>query len=367
MDQISYTKLCWNGKVAPTLFVIGCQKCGTTSLWEDAVKHIYGLTTGTYKEHHYWYYKDTRYVDGTMDNYVMDFPDCDDLEDATLPSKGQIIGADFDPQMGYQDVPQNIAAAYTDAFGTQSLDDLTFVSILRDPVNRTFSYFYHALNEGWLDVVGCDDCCDGWWVPSSCDCDDGEPEGASCCTEKLTEAERYATCNTTFDHWVDTQLDRANDCLAKTSFLNHEKTLWPDCGDSGLFASLYVYQLENFVQFFRNSQMKIIPFDLYTADPNRAVTHIAQWAGAWGYQNYTYNAEDVNTATGQQRFEVSMSPDTEAKLVEFFEPYNRMLYEFIRMKGIEVAGDDVDDFLDTPQTDHWVDVDQSENLGTPVP
>ena len=26
-------------------------RCATTSLWEDSVDHVYGLTTGDYKEH----------------------------------------------------------------------------------------------------------------------------------------------------------------------------------------------------------------------------------------------------------------------------------------------------------------------------
>merc|ERR1712146_154658 len=84
-------------------------------------------------------------------------------------------------------------------------DELRFVSILRDPVNRTISYFYHALDEGWLDVEGCSDCCGSWWVDSSCSCEEYGYDNKYCCTEKLTFAERMATCNVTIDHWVDTQ------------------------------------------------------------------------------------------------------------------------------------------------------------------
>jgi len=337
-DEGLTSPLCYEGRVAPTLFVVGCQKCGTTSLWEDAVGHIYGLTTGNYKEHHYWHVGDTRYDDGTLANYVTEYPGCGDLNEPNLPSDSQIIGADFDPQMGYEDVPGNIKTGYEDAFGEGAANKLNFVSILRDPVNRTQSYFYHALDEGWLDVTDCDDCCASWWVASSCNCTAYGYQNKYCCTEKLTFAERMATCNTTFDHWVETQLDRADDCVSKG------KQLWPDCGDSGLFASLYVYQIQNFLDSFHTSQFTIIPSNLYYNHADIAVAALANITGA-KYEHGDFTAEDVNTATGTGRSYSEMSPDIHQKLVDFFEPYNTALYELIAEKGIQVVGDDSTNFL----------------------
>merc|ERR1711988_1440694 len=103
-----------------------------------------------------------------------------------------------------------------------------------------------------------------WWVDSSCSCEEYGYDNKYCCTEKLTFAERTATCNVTFDHWVDTQLARADACLTDG------KQMWPDCGDSGIFGSLYVYQLQNFLQYYQPSQMSVIPFNLYTAHADSA-------------------------------------------------------------------------------------------------
>uniref|UniRef100_A0A7S2CUA2 Sulfotransferase domain-containing protein n=1 Tax=Octactis speculum TaxID=3111310 RepID=A0A7S2CUA2_9STRA len=340
------TPLCYEGRVAPTLFVVGCQKCATTSLWEDAVDHIYGLTTGLYKEHHYFHVGDTRYVDGTLENYVAAYPGCDDLQEPRNPSGKQIVGADFDPQMGYEDVPGAIKTAYMDAFGDGVQNKLNFVSILRDPVNRTLSYFYHALDEGWLDVTSCDDCCASWWVESSCNCTEWGYDNKYCCTEKLTESERMATCNTTFDHWVDTQLDRAATCVTKG------KQLWPDCGDAGLFASLYVYQIENFLEYFRSSQFSIIPFDMYTNDAAKAVAALANVTGM-RYDHTTFDAEDVNTNanvaanTNVSSTKEKMLPETAQKLIDFFEPYNALLYELIDQENIRVFGGQTDSFMHT--------------------
>jgi len=318
-------------------------RCGTTSLWEDAINHIYGLTTGLYKEHHYWHDGDTRYVDGTLDNYVLDFPGCNDLDEPRL-SSDKIIGADFDPQMSYEDVPGAIKTAYGDAFGNGVWNKLNFVSILRDPVNRTLSYFYHALDEGWLDVTDCDDCCDSWWISDSCNCSEWGYQNKYCCTEKLTFEQRMATCNTTFDHWVDVQLDRVDTCLSKGL------QLWPDCGDAGLFASLYVYQIENFLAHFHANQFTIIPFELYTNDADTAVGALANISGN-AYEKMSFTAEDVNTASEQGRSYSNMLPETNEKLITFFEPYNQLLYEFVEKMNLRVIGGDTTNFLHTQSGD----------------
>jgi len=337
------TPLCYNGKVAPTLYVVGCQKCGTTSLWEDSVDHVYGLTTGDYKEHHYWHETDTRWTDGSLEGMVESYPDCDALDEPKAPSSNQIIGADFCPQMAYEDVPGNIYNAYADALGEDSVDKLNFVSILRDPVNRTLSYFYHALDEGWLDVEGCSDCCGSWWVDSSCSCEEYGYDNKYCCTEKLSFAERMATCNVTFDHWVDTQLERAVKCQTDGT------QMWPDCGDSGIFGSLYVYQVMNFMEYFKPSQYSVIPFELYTNNAEVAIEAIANVSGA-EYMHMEFEAEDVNTASNHGRSYDSMLTSTEKKLVEFFDPYNQMLYEYLADQGITVFGDDQTNFMHTPVT-----------------
>ena len=340
-DTDDSSVMCYNGKLVPTLYVVGCQKCGTTSLWEDSVDHVYGLTTGDYKEHHYWSEGDTRWTDGSLSGMVEAYPDCDDFDEPHAPSTDSLIGADFCPQMGYEDVPSNIYNAYTEELGEDSNDALRFVSILRDPVNRTISYFYHALDEGWLDVEGCSDCCGSWWVDSSCSCEEYGYDNKYCCTEKLSFAERMATCNVTFDHWVDTQLARADTCLKEG------KQMWPDCGDSGIFGSLYVYQIQNFLQYWDPSQFSVIPFNLYTGHADQAIQAVADSVDA-SYMEYEFTAEDVNTAGNHGRSYNSMLPSTAHKLEAFFSPYNQLLYDYLKEQNIDIAGDNTDSFLHTP-------------------
>lgn len=346
-DWVPSTPLCYEttNHLAPTVFVIGCQKCGTTSLWEMATNHIYGLTTGTYKEHHFFHVGDKRYTTGGMKDYAADFPTCDDFGAPTLMHDtmkgdnhtGNILGADFDPQMAYSDVPGQIYDTYVDAFHSWTVKKLRFVSILRDPVNRTLSYFKHALSEGWLDVEGCDDCCSGWWKEDSCSgCTGGYDE--TCCTERLSYTERMATCNTTFDHWVDSQLDRAKSCLAKGT------TLWPDCGEEGLFGGLYVYQIENFLKKFDTSQFMVIPMKHYLNNAPGSVADMATFIGG-EFDGETFEAKESNTASEQGRSYSPMSAETEAKLVEFFEPYNNLLYWTLKSLDIRVAGGSTSNFL----------------------
>ena len=103
----------------------------------------------------------------------------------------------------------------------------------------------------------------------------------------------------------------------------------------------------NFMEYFQPSQYSVIPFELYTNNAEVAIEAIANVSGA-EYMHMQFEAEDVNTASNHGRSYDSMLPSTEKKLVEFFDPYNQMLYEYLAEQGIQVFGDDQTNFMHTP-------------------
>ena len=63
---------CIKGKRIPSLFLIGIQKCGTSTL--DAIlSNLTGISHGSKKEHHFFDHENH-----AAEKYIEQFPNCDD-------------------------------------------------------------------------------------------------------------------------------------------------------------------------------------------------------------------------------------------------------------------------------------------------
>jgi hypothetical protein len=136
------TSFCMNGHVAPSLFVLGAPKSGTTSLssmlqhpqfqfpeegWSSYRKPI--------KELHYF---DAHFSKNRM-HWLSHYPDCP--READLP----IVATDMTPNYFCDvDVPQRISDTYGASKG-----HINFVILLRRPIDRMHSAFYHGGEYGF--------------------------------------------------------------------------------------------------------------------------------------------------------------------------------------------------------------------------
>ena len=135
---------CLNGRQLPALFVVGAQKCGTTSFvyqlfneWGFAQGHAFN--DGKFsdnKEHHF--FGDTERVAKGLAHYASSFPACG--------SGGHAV-ATVDGTPNYflsQRAAQDLARLY----GPWRLQRTTFAFLLCDPVQRAQSSFYHFRRYG---------------------------------------------------------------------------------------------------------------------------------------------------------------------------------------------------------------------------
>jgi hypothetical protein len=127
--------LCVGSHLAPVVMLLGCQRCGTASLWEDMVTHVQGARRGHSLHGEPDYYGREMHFFATdswslgMRHYLEHFPSCpkgraaDEFEFAV------------DATPAYLRKPI-VATRLRDAYPAVALPLLRFVVILRDPVHR---------------------------------------------------------------------------------------------------------------------------------------------------------------------------------------------------------------------------------------
>jgi hypothetical protein len=224
-----FKKVCLNNHLAPSLFILGPQKTGTTSLAAD-VRRVFPrlITTGTptqgdpsffWKEKHYF---GGDYVDyyGDLQRYLGHYPKCD---------QDYRVGADCTPMLSSAKAPLRIANTYRDLSSR-----LHFVATLRNPVMRLISEYRfmstHFVKSRrfvlWIDFDK--------YV-------DQHPESKSWESWKfhfqtrkkhLSESLTSTEADSLFVPWINSQLALAWSCMNRDGISKSD--LWPKCGTRGL-------------------------------------------------------------------------------------------------------------------------------------
>jgi len=189
--------------------------------------------------------------------------------------------------------------------GVEAYLKLKFVVMLRDPVDRLFSYYQSAKADGTLDIEGCT-------LSTKC-----EEDLASC-------------TSLTFDKWAYDQVERASACEKADSSAD----LWPSCGDTGLFGGLYSQQIEEYLTFFNASQIAVVPMEAYTSDAPQLLDNLAAWLGLDFVRDGMTAAADLSTSEETSAGSEEMASSTRSMLGSFYEPYVKDLYDVISRTDI---------------------------------
>jgi hypothetical protein len=158
-------------------------------------------------------------------------------------------------------VPQRIQVLY----GSLLVDQLKFITILRDPQSRAYSWFrFFAMNA---------------------------VEGKAWARDQLSHEYWFHFSPQTFEKWVHDQLVIKNRCQVEKGVTSSR--LWPDCdSETGLFGGLYEAQLRHWLTttttttattatsgeeklVFSPSQFILIPLECYTSFPSDMIGYIA--------------------------------------------------------------------------------------------
>lgn len=297
-------------KLAPSIFLVGCHKCATTSMYQDMNNHFPSIDSGTIlggdeeeiamKDKHY-FDDDEAYSKG-WSWYLGHYTNCSSSEDSG------VIAADFTETYLESDsmTARRIYSAYIEfpeSHGTMPFQRLKFVVLLRNPVDRLLSYYTSAKADNTLDLVGVEN------VDDDCLSD-------------------VANCDElTFDTWAYDQVKRASICEKARPHVN----LWPSCGSTGLFGGLYSLQVEEYLTYFNASQIAIVPLEGYSHDGPQLLTNLAEWLDVdfvrMGMSSSSHvSATEYGTET--------MAGSTRNMLATFYEPYVSDLFDIISNTGV---------------------------------
>eukprot|EP00898_Chlorokybus_atmophyticus_P004337 jgi/Chlat1/4904/Chrsp31S04822 len=298
--------LCYNGRALPNLFIIGGQKCGSTTLWEYLVSPEFGrgAVLKTSKEMHFIDHPHPRTPHEWLAAYASHYPNCTDPTIADGRARYVLDGTpilQLSPRM-----PLEIGVRFA---RHGAVDDLRFLVSLRDPVQRTLSWFGHiGRRYGWHYNI---------------------------------------TCTMTFDEWVAREVPVVRACMAQQQNLSpaqvHEK-----CRGEGrvLLDSWYAVQLEPWLQLFGpKRQLHIVDFEHLT-DTNstsRALQKVLEFLSI-DHSSPLHITSSLQANPGLLLDlehpgcpAPSMSPSTASLLYDFYRPLTGMLRPLLERYGMGEA------------------------------
>mmetsp|Transcript_16273 Transcript_16273/g.52677 ORF Transcript_16273/g.52677 Transcript_16273/m.52677 type:complete len:337 (-) Transcript_16273:245-1255(-) len=275
---------CLGGKLVPLTFLLGCQRCGSNSLYEDIVGSIRGARSGHALRGEPDYYAREQHFYATdswsrgMGFYADHFPEC--------PGRNAHPQYQFtvDATPAYLRKPivaDRLQATLPGA--AQPL--LKFVVILRDPALRLYAYWDAFVLSG--------------------------------------------TGVKNFDNWLKVTMDAVRECQR-----NHGDDLWPPpdtfhCDEDtieGVAAGVYHAQLEYWFKRFGPKRFLLTSTDAYEEDTQRVVKDVSHFltgsAELASPARHPSNIDSIKVFGG-------MSSDARTKLGRFYQPHNSKLLHLL--------------------------------------
>lgn len=252
---------------APDFIIIGAQKCGTTSLYHYLIAHPSILPP---------FKRGIRYFDMYINFkkgrpwYLAHFPALPVRRRAEARSGGPVlVGEAWPNYLFHAHAPRRLAAGF---------QATKLLVLLRDPVERTYSSYHHAVRKG------------------------REPLGFEEALDR--EAERIA-------------VERARVMADETYVGGYNYFVY-----SYIERSLYADQLARWLPLFDREQILIVRSEDLSSDPQAAIDRVHRFLGVPPVRV----AEYPRFNAGSYR---PMDPGLRVRLREFFRPHNEGLYELL--------------------------------------
>jgi hypothetical protein len=288
--------LCANGKLLPTLFIIGSLKTGTTSLWSQIVDNSAAhVTSGALTDKGDISRKEKDFFgDPSMWRrgrrwYERIWPAC--------PHGPLKVGIDATPAYHvWHDAPANMATF----FGAAVSRELRLVWMLREPVSKFWSYFWELKSYG------------GSWD------------------------------SVHFGPWAEPKLARTRECLRR----DPQHPLWPpslpppftSCAPH-LDHGLYEPQLRRWLHFFAPSQLLLVSFSGYSRRPVAVTRDVLLHAGlpAHAANANAAAARHVKNRNTKAGGHGRMPSRVRDELHALYDPFVERLYGLIAQHAIAVS------------------------------
>ena len=249
-------------RVLPDFLIIGAQRCGTTSLYRYLAGHPGVAAPVLGKGAHYF---DTNFEKGEA-WYRAHFPTR--VYKDVVRRSSLITGEGSPYYIFHPHAPRRIA---------ELLPDVKVVAMLRDPVARAYSHYWHEVARGFEALA----------------------------FEEAIEQEPAR---------VDAELERMLEDPSYKSW-NHQHY-------SYLSRGLYADQLERWYAVFPRERMLILSSERFFADTDREYRRVLEFLGLPPTSLVRYDAFNPREYSG-------MSVETERRLTEYFASPNQRLYELL--------------------------------------
>ena len=282
----------------PAFFLAGFPKSGTTSLFTTLSEHEI-MVKGTPKEPHWWTRmplnnEDPNYLRLAALRYLVYFYHQANSDIKTNPqaltydaSQSTLWDSNFlVDNEDYCAMP--IAVSHI-------LPSAKFITVIRNPVERTFSHFLYACTSAHL-----------------------EPPARDVFHERVV-------FNVNFFRECLSRNHSIYECANDNQFSKPEP---PGCGvvSYHLIISMYYLHLKKWMQFYPRESFLFLRTDEMSSHPFSFMKRITDFLNI---DYMSYNATNLlSTGTqNKQSLNTEMLPETRALLSEFFHPFNEMLVE----------------------------------------
>jgi len=254
-------------RVLPDFLVIGAQKSGTTSLFNDLMSHPC-IRRPFRKEIHY--FDNSQYFKQGPLWYRSHFPLMIHKYYSAKVRKLPFITGEASPYyLFYPHTPKRVA---------QILPDVKIIVILRNPVDRAFSHYHHVVKKG---------------------------------RESLSFEEAIRKRGLELEIEIQKMVQDEN---------YHSRTLKHQ---SYLLRGIYWKQLQNWFRFFPKEQFLILNSESYFREPVQEYRKVIQFLGLPKYILKKF--KKVN----QGNYKSKMAKEMRGYLNEFYKPHNEKLYELL--------------------------------------
>ena len=249
----------------PDFVIIGAQKAGTTTLYNSLKRHP-GIAPASHKE---LFFFDLQYHRGPM-WYRAHFPYRPSRWPVMTRGRSQrLLSGESTPNyLFHPHAPGRMAAVIPQA---------KLLVLLRNPVDRAYSHYQHQVRAG-RETLSFEDAVEQ------------EPVRLHGELEKMQADARY-------------------DSAARHRY-------------SYLARGVYVEQLQRWERAFSRQHMLIVNSEAFYADPASTLQRVTAWLGL---SRWTPPPRKDNAGGAY----APMRPETRARLIGYFRPYNQRLYEHL--------------------------------------
>lgn len=261
-------------RVLPDFIIIGGQRCGTTSLFNNLMKHPF-IARPMKKEIRFF---DLNYKEGIR-WYRMHFPSI--LRKFELQTLGRkfTTGEATPYYIFHPDVPRRVS---------RKLSKVKLIALLRNPVDRAYSHYHLEVRQGFEKL-------------SFKDAIEKEEERLKGEEEKLLDNEGYIS----FNHAAFSYLSRG----------------------------VYISQLHNWTKFFPKENILSLQSEDFFNNTSVAFARVLDFLGLPTWEPRKYEIFKAPYLKEYSMYDdgvyPEMNPNTRDRLVDFFEPHNRALYQFL--------------------------------------